>query len=162
VTQFLHLLLLGLGAGSLYALAALGLVLVFRSSGVVNFAHGAAGMVGAFAYWDLAVNSGWAQVPALLGGVVLAALLGLLTYLATMVAPRGASNLTRVVATLAVLLIVQSAALLHYGQNSKLVETLLPSGAVDLDGITVGADRLILLGLAIALSVPFTPAPVSA
>ncbi len=152
MTQFLHLLLLGLGAGSLYALAALGLVLVFRSSGVVNFAHGAAGMVGAFAYWDLSVNSGLGHVPALLGGVALAALVGLLTYLATMVAPRGASNLTRVVATLAVLLIAQSAALLHYGQDSKLVGTLLPTGAVDLGGVTVGADRLVLLGLAIGLS----------
>ena len=58
MSGYLHLLLLGLGAGSLYAMSALGLVLVYRSSGIVNFAHGAAGMVGAFALWDLTENAG--------------------------------------------------------------------------------------------------------
>ena len=43
--------LLGLGAGSVYALMALGLVLVYRGSGVLNFAQGAMGMIGAFTFY---------------------------------------------------------------------------------------------------------------
>ena len=43
--------LLGLGAGAVYALAAQGMVLVYRGSGVLNFAHGAIGMVGAFCFY---------------------------------------------------------------------------------------------------------------
>jgi sulfate-transporting ATPase len=152
MTEFTRLFLLGLGAGSLYALAALGLVLVYRSSGLVNFAHGGAALLGAFAYWGLTANSGWAPVPALLAAVGLAALLGLVAYEATMVLPRGGSTLTRVVATLAVLLIVSSVALLRYGQTPQLVSGLLPTGSVDVLGAGVGADRLILLGVTVALT----------
>lgn len=46
-------LVVGLVVGSIYALTALGLVLTYRTSGVVNFAQGAMGMVGAFAYYQL-------------------------------------------------------------------------------------------------------------
>ena len=152
MTEFARLFLLGLGAGSLYALAALGLVLVYRSSGLVNFAHGGAALLGAFVYWDLTANGGWAAVPAMLAAVALAALLGLLAYEATMVLPRGGSTLTRVVATLALLLIVTSVALLRYGQTPQLVEGLLPTGSVDVIGAGVGADRLILLAVTVALT----------
>ena len=51
--------LLGLGAGGLYALAAIGLVLVYRGSGVVNFAQVAIGMVGAYVFFELRVNHGF-------------------------------------------------------------------------------------------------------
>ena len=43
--------LLGLGAGSVYTLMALGLVVVYRGSGVLNFAQGAMGMIGAFTFY---------------------------------------------------------------------------------------------------------------
>jgi len=56
------LLLLGLGSGSLFVLPALGLVLVYRSSGVVNFAQGAVGMAGSFVFWDLTRNAGWSRL----------------------------------------------------------------------------------------------------
>ncbi|HST41253.1 MAG TPA: ABC transporter permease, partial [Conexibacter sp.] len=153
MAEFAHLLLLGLGAGALYALSALGLVLVYRSSGVVNFAHGAAGVIGAFAFWDLTANAGWAPLPAAAAGTLAAAALGLLTYLVVMVLPRGGSALTRTIATLAVLLVVQSAALLRYGQVPRQAQPFLPGGIVDLGGgVTVSADRLILLATAVALA----------
>jgi branched-subunit amino acid ABC-type transport system permease component len=41
VTQYLLFVVLGLGAGAVYGLLGLGLVLEYRGSGVVNFAHGA-------------------------------------------------------------------------------------------------------------------------
>ena len=46
-------LLLGLGAGAVIASLALGLVVAYRASGVVNFAHAALGMYVAFAYFEL-------------------------------------------------------------------------------------------------------------
>src|SRR3954469_7068212 len=50
----LRFALLGLGLGALYALTAHGIVLVYRGSGVLNFAHGAIGMAGASVQWELA------------------------------------------------------------------------------------------------------------
>lgn len=149
---YLHLLLLGLGAGSLYALSALGLVLVYRSSGIVNFAHGAAGMIGAFTLWDLTENAGWSTLSAAVAAVLLAAVLGLATYIVTMVMPRRPSTLTRVVATLAVLVIVQAVGFLRYGTTPRQIAGFLPDEPVDFGGgVTVSADRLILLGITVGL-----------
>ena len=50
--------LLGLGLGALYALASQGLIVIYRGSGVLNFAHGAIGVVGAYLHWELKVRDG--------------------------------------------------------------------------------------------------------
>src|SRR6476620_1057710 len=98
----LTLLLLGMGAGSIIALSALGLVLMYRSSGVVNFATGGIGMACSFAFWDLTRGSGWSALPAGSSCVAMGAVLGLITYILVMLLPKTGSNLTRVIATLAV------------------------------------------------------------
>ena len=53
-TDILRFAILGLGAGAVYGVTALGVVLVYRGSGVLNFAHGAVGMVGAFIFYNTA------------------------------------------------------------------------------------------------------------
>ena len=45
--------ILGLSTAAVFALAASGLVLTYTTTGIFNFAHGAIGMLGAFAYWQL-------------------------------------------------------------------------------------------------------------
>ncbi len=94
MNEFLQFALLGLGFGALYALAAQGVVLIYRGSGVINFAQGAMGMMGAFVYYTLhyhPVEPGgiiptqrWGFWPSLIGGVLVSALLGLLTYVFVM------------------------------------------------------------------------------
>ena len=48
MTQFLDLLISGLSLGCIYALIAIGFVLVFKATGVVNFAHGSILLLGAY------------------------------------------------------------------------------------------------------------------
>lgn len=57
---FLQLLIHGLSIGFLYALAALGFVMIFKSSSVLNFAHGDLLAIGAFIFLALAT---WAKLP---------------------------------------------------------------------------------------------------
>ena len=52
----------GFGLGALYSLASQGLMVIYRGSGVLNFAHGAIGMVGAYVEWELDVKHGQAFV----------------------------------------------------------------------------------------------------
>ena len=82
--QVLLFAILGLAQGGAYALMAQGLVLVYRASGVLNLAHAAFGMVGAYAYYELTVSHNWPTVPALFGGVLVAACLGLITQTVVM------------------------------------------------------------------------------
>lgn len=145
--------LLGLGAGALIALSASGLVLVFRSSGVINFAHGAIGMIGSYAFYELAVAGSLPVWPALLASVLVSGLLGLLTFFLTVVAPRGASILTQCIGTVAVMLTLQAAASLKYGNNASAVPQFLPEGSIDLGGdVSVAKDRVFLFAAAVVIT----------
>ena len=54
--QILLFILLGLGSGALIAGIALGVVLSYRGSGVINLSTGAVAMLGGYAFW--ALNAG--------------------------------------------------------------------------------------------------------
>ena len=148
MSTVLQVALLGLGVGALYALTAQGLLIVYRGSGVLNFAHGAFGMAAAFVTWDFNVHHGVPYLLAALVAVGFAALLGAATHLLIMRNLRTASPLARTVATLGVLIVVQSVATLVYGTNTQVVPSWLPTTPIHVAGsITMTADRLILLGL---------------
>ena len=103
MNEFLQFALLGLGFGALDALAAEGVVLIYRGSGVINFAQGAMGMMGALRLLHAPLPPGGARAgsfrttvgfrPSLVGGVLVSALLGLLTYVLVMRPLRQASPL---------------------------------------------------------------------
>src|SRR6516164_7665535 len=60
MSQFLALTIAGIATyGCIYALAAMGLVVTYTTSGIFNFAQGAVGMFGAFLYWQFTQAWGW-------------------------------------------------------------------------------------------------------
>ena len=63
MTDLIVFLVTGLAFGSVYALAASGLVLTYSTSGIFNFAHGAFAMLGAFIYWQMTEGWGWPSPP---------------------------------------------------------------------------------------------------
>jgi sulfate-transporting ATPase len=152
--EFIRYALLGLGVGSLYALSSQGLLIVYRGSGVLNFAHGAIGMVGAFIWWDLSYRHGYSFGTAMVIGVLCSAAVGALVQLLVMRPLRRAAPLVRLVATLGVLIVLQSIATLRYGTDTQIIKSTLPTSQVTIIGdATVSADRLILLGIAAVLTV---------
>ncbi len=151
------LLLLGLGSGAMIALSAFGLVLMFRSSGVLNFATGAIGMTCSYVFWELTKQRGWSAPVASVVGVALGALLGLVSYVVVMVLPRQSSNIMRVMATLGILVILQSLVQLRYGPNPLVVDDFLPSGSVSLGGgVAIPTSRILLVAVAVVLTVALT------
>ena len=77
VAQAVQFAILGLGAGAAYTLLAQGIVLIYRGSGIVNFAHGAIAMFGAFfCFLTLVGDHGWPVGAAIPVSVLVAALLG--------------------------------------------------------------------------------------
>lgn len=72
-------LVLGLFAGAIYALASLGIVLTYRTTGFFNFAYGGEAMFLAYVFWQLRDRwhlSQWVSIPLLL--LVIAPILGLI------------------------------------------------------------------------------------
>src|ERR671925_1523894 len=94
----LRFVLLGLATGSLTALVALAVVIVYRVSGVLNFAAASLGAVGAFVCYSLRDDWGWPAPMAIAAGLLVGAALGTATYL-VMSALRDSSLLTRLIAT---------------------------------------------------------------
>ncbi|HYC80315.1 MAG TPA: branched-chain amino acid ABC transporter permease/ATP-binding protein [Solirubrobacterales bacterium] len=151
--EVIRFALLGLGIGATYALASQGLIIVYRGSGVLNFALGAIGMAGAYVWWELTTNQGWAFLPGLVAGVLFAAVIGGLVHLLIMRPLRHSAPLVRVIATLGVLITIQSIAILRYTATSKFVPSDLPTDIVHIHNtIVISADRLILLGIACVLT----------
>ena len=149
----LQFALLGLGIGGVYALTAQGLLIIYRGSGLLNFAQGAIGAVAAFVTWDLGVQVGLPMVVAVVIGIATSALLGAVTHLLIMRRLKNASPLARTVASLAILIILQALIVLRYGNDTIIVKSFLPTTPIDLfGGITISLDRIILIALAAAVS----------
>jgi sulfate-transporting ATPase len=144
--------ILGLGIAAVYTLLGQGIVLIFRGSGVVNLAQGAYAMVGAFAYYKLRDSDGLGFAPAFVVAVLGTALLGAITHQLVMKPLKAASPVARLIATLGVLIVLQSVGLLYFGSSTVLVTSSLPTGVFHIGSIFVGQDRLILLGIAVVLT----------
>jgi ABC-type branched-subunit amino acid transport system ATPase component/branched-subunit amino acid ABC-type transport system permease component len=153
MTTFIQFALLGFGAGAAYTLLAQGLVLAYRGSGVLNFAQGGFALIGAFLFLEFHQNREWAFWPAFLAAVGVTTLLGAVVYQLVMRPLRDAAAITRVIATLGLMILIQGVAVLVWGPNPHSVQSGLPTGTVALGDVVVGVDRLILLGIAAVMTV---------
>ncbi|MFD1830846.1 MULTISPECIES: branched-chain amino acid ABC transporter permease [Streptomyces] len=100
MTTFLELLLSGLSIGSVYALIALGFVVVFRATEVVNFAHASLLLAGGYLTAVLADDIGF--LPALLAGAAGAAAVGALVEFAVIRRYRGRDHSVLAIVTIGV------------------------------------------------------------
>lgn len=151
MTDVFQFALLGLGIGSIYALLAAGLVLIYRGSGTINLAHGHFAVLAAYLFVDLRDRQGLPTLLVLVLVVLLGALLGAAVHLLVMVPLRSASPITRVIATLGVLATINAVVDLRYGAEQQRTEPLLPSDSAELGDIVVGQQNLYLSGIALVV-----------
>lgn len=145
----------GLVLGGTYALAAIGLVLIYRVSGVLNFAHGAVAMFSTFIAYQLSVVWGWPSVVGLLAAMVTGALIGLAIEVLTMRPLSGRSPLTKVVVTIGWLLLLQTAAGQIWGDTAyhRPVKLVSSKGfELPLFHVVIGYDQLVTLIVAVGLA----------
>ena len=153
--EIIRFALLGAATGALYALLSQGLVLIYRGSGLLNFAQGAMAMFGAYAYYELTVRHGMPKAVGLVVALALCAVLGALLHLVVLRTMRRASALSRVIATLGMVLVLQSVAFLRFGHDPLQVPSLLPSRTVHVfsDQLPIGEDRIWIFFICLALSI---------
>jgi branched-subunit amino acid ABC-type transport system permease component len=109
--DFLAYTVLGVALGSVYAIAATGLVVTYSTSGIFNFAHGAIGMLSGLFYWQLRIGWDWPAPLAIVATVfVFAPAVGALLDFLVMRHLQGTSEVTRLVVPVAVLLALNGAA----------------------------------------------------
>jgi ABC-type branched-subunit amino acid transport system ATPase component/branched-subunit amino acid ABC-type transport system permease component len=157
LTDIIKFAILGLGAGAIYGLSALGIVLIYRGSGVLNFAQGAVGMVGAYVFY-LNREDGMPTPLAALLAIGVGAVIGAVTHLGVMRPLRNAPAVTRLIGTLAVFSFLYGFGQYRWGINqARIVGAVLPSGSWEIFGdIRIGTDRLIILSIGVALTAILT------
>src|SRR5256886_14676915 len=109
--------IIGLSLGGIFSLAALGIVLIYRTTGVLNFAHGAMGMFSTFIAWQVFYGGshpfwpGWlSTLLAVIARLVFAAAVGLFLEFAVVPWGRTRGPVAKAVITVRVRLALQSAA----------------------------------------------------
>jgi ABC-type branched-subunit amino acid transport system permease subunit len=171
LSTYLLFLMLGLGAGSVYALLGLGMVLKYRSTGVVDFAQGAVAMFGAYVFLKLRTTGelqlpwvalkhqvplsshGMSLWPALLITLVYGTGLGLLIFVLVYRPLLRAAPLTKVCASVGVMLALTAIAVLNFGTTAVSAPPILPSHSIKIADVQVPSDRLYLAGIVIVVAV---------
>src|SRR6266550_2967661 len=136
---------IGITLGGIYALAAIGLVLIYRVSGVLNFAQGAVSMFSAFVAYQVSTVMGYPAGVGLLVAIVAGGAIGYVIERFTIRPLAGRSALSKVVVTIGWLLVLQTAAGLIWGQTAYH----RPVQLVSINGFTFpGTSVVVGLGLA--------------
>src|SRR3989441_7582156 len=143
--------IIGLSIGSIYILMALGLTLMFGMMHIINFAHGAVYMLGAFVIYYVFFQGG---APYFVAFVFAMVLLGAFGYLIerTVYRPIKGGIEPTLVALLALTTFLQAAGYPVFGQLDKHVPPVF-TGTQDILGVRISVERLMIIPLAGALVV---------
>jgi ABC-type branched-subunit amino acid transport system permease subunit len=143
-------IMIGITTGSIYALAAVGLVLTFKTSGIFNFAHGAQAAVAAYVFYEFYERMGVAWP--LAGGLtlVIVGLAGGLILERLAAGLAGAPLTARVAATIGLLIGTQGLLEKIFGGQALIVQFFLPTRPIDLPGFVIREDQIIVTFLALA------------
>jgi branched-subunit amino acid ABC-type transport system permease component len=149
VSSLYPFIVIGITEGSIFALAALGLVLTYRTSGIFNFAHGAIAAAAAGVFYTLHVTHGlpW-PIAAAITVFGFGALVGVLLEFAA----RGlgdVSTTAKLVATIGLLLAVQAALVVIYGSQNRPFPSFLPTTGYRLGGVNVSWEQTITVVVAL-------------
>ena len=142
----------GLQLGFMLFLLAAGLTLVFGVMDMINLAHGSLYMVGAFlAAWLTRVSGSF--LLGALGAVLLTALFGMLLETSLLRTLYARDHLSQVLATFALILILNDAVKMVFGNDLPLAIPHALEGPVQiLPGLVYSSWRLLIIGVGLAIA----------
>jgi branched-chain amino acid transport system permease protein len=146
--NLLPFLVSGLGIGAVYALSGVGLTVLFKASGTINFAFGALGALAAHLMWST-VQRGSSQAFGMLVGVMVAA--GVAFLYGYFISPmlRERDSVVRSVATLGLTLILLGFMGLVWGEVPRRLLLATDAYSVSLLGARLNGTRIIALAITV-------------
>ena len=147
----LQLLFTGIGIGAIYALVALGFVLIYRATNVVNFAQGDFAMLGAFAMILLAVDLNWPYwlsiIVTLAGLIVFGALFNLGVYYPL----RHRSFLPVIISTIGASILLENGVLFAYGPAPQSLPGMFETQGFNIGGVFFDSQYLLILVVTVVM-----------
>ena len=148
--RFVQVIIDGLATGSLYGALALAVVLIYRSTGIVNFAQGEMAMFSTFIAWGL-MQAGLPLGLALLGTLVFSFVAGMLIERVIIRPVEGGEVLTLVIVTLGLYILVNSAAGWIWGFGNRSFPGLFGDGSFDVAGVRISVESIGIVAVLLAV-----------
>jgi branched-chain amino acid transport system permease protein len=149
---FAQLTVNGIAVGAIYALVAIGIVLIYKATEVLNFAHGDLLVVAAFCAWGLIAGLGWpfwAAFPVVAAGLALLAF-GIDALVIRRIA--GQPQFAGVMLTIALAFMLRGAVSMLFGPESRNYATPWSNQSISLGGIAVAELQLVILAAALIVT----------
>jgi branched-chain amino acid transport system permease protein len=152
---FVQLSVNGIAVGAIYALVALGIVLIYKATEVLNFAHGDLLVVSAFSAWSLITVAGLPFWAAMLITVAITSLLafGLDALVIRRIA--GQPQFAGVMLTIALAFMLRGLVSMVFGPEARNYATPWSGHNTTIAGIAIGNLQLMILAVALAVTAAF-------
>lgn len=138
---FLQLTMNGGGKGAVYALLALGFVIIFRATGVVNFAHGSLVFVGGYVTFAMSDNVGF--IPAAIIGILSAGALALFIERVLIAQSRNADPIALVLLTIGVDVVVTEEVARRLGTGAPFLKAPWVGNPIEVGGVFILRGQLV-------------------
>lgn len=148
---FIQLTLTGLTNGAILALAALGFVLIFKASDVINFAQGEFLLVGAYVIYAMIVQFGLAWPLGMVLTLLIAVALGVMVERLVLRPMIGEPIISVIMVTIGLSSLLRAIVSSIWGNQPKAFPSFIPTDPVLVLGATVGEDRLWAIVIAIVM-----------
>ena len=140
-----QLIVSGIAAGSLYALVAIGLVLIYKATDIVNFAQGESVTVGAYMGWLFVTEFHMPYFPAIGAVMVASALVGMVVERVAYRPLIKSPAFTVILATLAVGLIIKNVIRLIWHDTPRTISGVLSAEPIEFGGVLITPERLAIM-----------------
>jgi branched-chain amino acid transport system permease protein len=151
--DFKPFIVTGLALGSVYAMSGVGIVVLYRATGVLNLAFGAVGAMGALIAWQLLNKNGWAEVPAFLVCILFGGVLTLIYGVLLGPPLAGRDPLIKATATLGLALILLGVMDLIWSDKARSMILPTSNHGFRVSDVFVNYTQVIALGFGIAITV---------
>ncbi|SOC56888.1 branched-chain amino acid ABC transporter permease [Ornithinimicrobium cerasi] len=156
MSTFVSMLAYGLADGAILALAALGFVLIYKATSVINFAQGEFLLVGAYMFYTAFVVMRLPLLVAVVVGVVVATVIGVLVERLILRPMIGENPISIIMVTIGLSSLLRAVVQMFYGTSPKSMPAILPRGSVEILGATVPVNRLVVILVAAVVLTAFT------
>ena len=156
MSTFINLLVYGLADGAILALAALGFVLIYKATGVINFAQGEFLLVGAYTFYAAFVLLGLPFTLAVVVGAVVAIILALIVERFVLRPLIGENPISVIMVTIGLSLFLKAVVQMFFGTSVREMPNILPTNSISFLGGQVPLNRLLVIVIAAIVLTAFT------
>ncbi len=155
MAQFLQLALSGLAIGCVYALVALGFVLIYKATETVNFAQGDLMMLGGFFAYTATAIMGWPYWAAIVFALIVMALFGMAAERIVLRPVLGQAQFTVVMVTIGVGYVMRGLVSMMpgWGTDTYKIVTPFAEKVVNIGGAAISLEQLMIILMTAALCV---------